>query len=68
MAWAFRALRERRVRTVPAGVVDVVTRRTSFAVAALAAGAAMQDDLVRSGSPVFVDKEFRGFGGGCRAC
>src|SRR5579864_5612775 len=52
---------QRRVGTVPAGVVGVVAGGTSLAVAALAAGAAMQHDLVRPGSPVFVDKKFRRF-------
>jgi hypothetical protein len=45
-------------------VIYIVARGTSFAVAALAAGAAVQDDLVRSSHPVFVDEEVGGFGRG----
>src|SRR5215471_15115460 len=45
------------VGAVPLGVVDVVAGGASLAVAALAAGAAVQDDFVRSGDPVFVDEE-----------
>src|SRR5450631_202264 len=52
------------VGAVPAGVVDVVAGGASFAVTALAAGSAVQDDFARAGSPVFVDEEFGCFGGG----
>src|SRR5438552_3718379 len=52
------------VGAVPAGVVDVVSGGTAFAVTALAAGAAVQDDFAWAGGPVFVDEKFRGFGGG----
>src|SRR5439155_25207666 len=37
------------IRSVPASVVGVVSRRTSFAVIALSASRTMQHDLVRSG-------------------
>ena len=55
---------ERGIGAVPAGVVLVVAGGASFAVAALAAGAAVQDDFMRAGSPVFVDEKFLCFGGG----
>ena len=48
---------------MPAGVIGIVSGGASFAVAALAAGAAMHDDFVRARSPVFVDEEIRGCGG-----
>src|SRR5579863_709269 len=49
---------QRRVGTVPAGVVHIVAGGAALAVAALATGSAVQDDLARAGGPVFVDEEF----------
>lgn len=48
-----------RVGSVPAGMINVVAGRTSLAVAALAAGCAMQDDFVRACCPVLVNIELR---------
>src|SRR5580700_7241027 len=50
----FAGLGKRGVGAVPTGMIDVVTGGASLAVAALAAGAAVYDDLVRAGRPVFV--------------
>jgi len=60
----FARFRKRGIRAVPTGMVHVVAGRTAFAVAALAARGAVQDDLTRTGRPVFVDEEFQGFGSG----
>src|SRR5580698_7578633 len=49
--------RKRRKRAMPAGVVRVVARGTSLAVITLATAGAVQDDLMRPGQPVFIDKE-----------
>src|SRR5579872_4178085 len=49
-----------RIGAMPFGVVDVVAGRASFAVAALAAGAAMQNDLVRARYPVFINEKLGG--------
>ena len=54
-------LGESRIGSMPFGVIGVVAGGASFAMAALAAGGAMQDDLVGAGDPVFVDEEFDGF-------
>src|SRR6266850_2437396 len=54
------------IGAVPAGVVGVVSGGTALAVAAMAAGSAVQNDLVWAGGPVFVDVELGGLG--CRAC
>src|SRR3984957_6231918 len=53
------------VGAVPAGAIHVVTGGAAFAVAALSASSAVQDDFVRAGGPVFIDVEIVGFGGGC---
>ena len=53
----FAGFGERGVGAVPAGMVGVVAGGASFTVAALAAGAAVEDDLVRTGGPVFVDEK-----------
>src|ERR1700733_2831417 len=52
------------VRSVPSRMVHVVPGGPSFAMAALAAGAAMHDDLMRPSDPVFVDEEIGGVGRG----
>ena len=51
------------VGAVPAGVRSVVTGGPSLAMAALSAGAAVQDNFVRSGGPILVDKELCDRGG-----
>jgi hypothetical protein len=58
------SLGESRVGTVPAGVVDIVSGGTAFAVATLAAGSAVKDDFARASGPVFVNEEIGSFGGG----
>src|ERR1035441_3279956 len=60
----FAGLGQGGVGAVPAGVVDVVAGGASFAVAALAAGSAVQDDFARASSPVFIDEKIGGFSGG----
>jgi hypothetical protein len=47
-------------------VIYVVTGGAAFAVAALAAGGAVQDDFAGAGGPVFVDEKFWGIGSGAR--
>src|SRR5215469_13073151 len=57
---------KRGVGAVPAGVRSVVAGGTSLTMAALSAGAAVQDNFVRSGGPILVDEELchRGDGRG----
>src|SRR5258707_326975 len=50
------------VGAMPTSMVNVVAGGTAFAMAALAAGAAMQNDLMRAGGPVFVNEKLRRFG------
>ena len=54
------SLGQRGVGAMPAGVIGVVAGGAPFAMAALAAGSAVQDDLARSGGPVFVDEKILG--------
>src|SRR5882757_2884796 len=60
------SLHQRSVRSMPARVIGVMTGGTAFALIALPAGSAVQHDLMRTGSPVFIDVKFRGFG--CSRC
>src|SRR5438445_1132150 len=49
------------IRSVPASVVGVVSRRTSFAVIALSASRTVQHDFVWSGQPVLINVELGPF-------
>src|SRR5580693_458609 len=62
----FARFRKRGVRAVPARMVSVMSRGASLAMVALTATGAVQNDLVRSGKPVFVDVEVNYVGR--RAC
>src|SRR5882757_8861209 len=59
------SLRERRVGSMPARVIGVVTGGTAFAMIALPARSAVQHDFMRTGCPVFIDIKFHRFGDGC---